>query len=699
MNNSFTKKTDKSDNYFQEIVGECEKKLEESGKSEKLLQECLRKTKLFTPADFVHLVYIEYTDNSYKVRYDNSDKELEVPKDSSSIILESVSRAQPLIANNLESSFIYNDKIDNATDRYIKDIMVVPLLMHDDSKTKVLIWSATDGSNWYQFTQKDLDYMLKYANLIKRIYKIDEHNDPDRDLKERLQSCLDRKQKLLREIEGRELYFSSIIHDIRTAMNAVIGFLDLLKFRESDPQNRKYIESALKSGEIMISLISDALDLSKITNGKMNIEKIEFSPFDELEDSVRVFANSAIKKDVCFSVYFDPNIPEKILSDPLRLKQVINNLLSNALKFVPVRKGEIELNFNYDESIDGLRIAVRDNGPGIAKEMQEKIFRPFEQETSSTARKFGGTGLGLSISMQLVVLLGGKLMLDSEPGKGSEFYFTIPCNTPIMTASSCKRGILGGERIALLMRGKCGKLLSHVSDYLLYLGEDVSLLETEAELKRSEFDTLFISEDYLDVVKETIDILTDKGKKIVILDLDNIEKNGYVREKGLIDLATPVFPQDIATLFSKKERGDKEHRTDRDKREKKITGKTVLVVDDSTINLDFMKEILKVLGLKSILATDGRKAIDIYMDSHREIDIVLMDENMDGMNGTEAIAGIREFERKKTLPPKPIIGLTGDIREDTVKKMNDAGADGVIRKPVRIDELKGVLFKYLANDR
>jgi signal transduction histidine kinase/ActR/RegA family two-component response regulator len=699
MNSSFAKNKEKSEEYFQNIVVECEKKLDEVGRSEELLGECMGKIRLFTPADFIYLIHIEYADGQYILEYDGKKKI--ISEKSSSILNESISRGHPLIANNLESSFIYSEEIDNLSDKYIKDIMVVPISSGEGNRPTSLIWIATDGGNWYQFTQKDLDFVVRYSNLIGRFSKIQKSEDDSSYQDEKLQNCLKMKQKLRDELKSRELYFSSIIHDIRTPMNAVIGFLDLLRLRESDSVNRRYIESALKSSEMMITLINDALDLSKISSGKMNIEKIEFSPIREFEDTVRIFANSAMKKSVCFSAYFDPAIPRKIVSDPTRIKQIVNNLLSNALKFVSDENGKIELRFEYDSDIDGLTVSVEDNGPGIDEKAREKIFMPFEQESESTTRKYGGTGLGLSIAMQLAVLLGGSLRLESEVGEGSRFYFTIPCNTPMMMGPSYDRESLEADNVALLRVGKCDNLIEDIESYLSYLTKNPMILSDSGLLVSEKFETLFIYIEEAVSNKEIIFDLIERGKRIVIVGCNNIAKDQCIFENKVHRLASPILPRDIChathdDIDSIRYEKDKANMQKLDMRDK-----TALVVDDSPLNLNFMKEVMKVLQMQTLLASSADEAIEIYRDRHEDIDIVFMDENMGERSGSDAISEIRKYEKSVGLSEKPIIGLTGDTREDMIQKIKDAGANSVMGKPVRLNELESLLEIHLnkTNDK
>ena len=212
-------------------------------------------------------------------------------------------------------------------------------------------------------------------------------------------------------------------HEIRTPLNAILGFVSLLKENHNEEDRIKYINIIDNSSHTLLGIINDILDMSKIESGKLTIDKIDFNPHHDFKSVAELFKAKAQEKNLEFVINIDKDIPNSLYSDSLRLKQIISNLLSNAIKFTASNK-KISLDINYKDGF--LNIGVKDEGIGISKEKQAKIFEPFSQAEGSTTRKFGGTGLGLSISMTLVKLLGGKLQIKSQLGVGSEFYFSIP---------------------------------------------------------------------------------------------------------------------------------------------------------------------------------------------------------------------------------------------------------------------------------
>ena len=241
----------------------------------------------------------------------------------------------------------------------------------------------------------------------------------------KMKEKLDLQNKQIKKaMKVKEEFLANMSHEIRTPLNAILGFVDIIYNREKDKENKKYLEIIKKSGKSLLTIINDILDFSKIESGKLKIEKIEFNPREEFGVIISLFDAKVNEKGVILNVNMN-NLDYCIISDPIRIKQVISNLISNAIKFTPAGK-KVICNINYNPHTEKLYIEVIDEGIGIKKEKLNSIFNPFSQADTSTTRKYGGTGLGLTISKNLVKLLGGRLKVESEVNKGSKFYFSIP---------------------------------------------------------------------------------------------------------------------------------------------------------------------------------------------------------------------------------------------------------------------------------
>ncbi len=252
------------------------------------------------------------------------------------------------------------------------------------------------------------EYQLKYANL--QILK-------QKERAEELQHIADKANKAKSE------FLANMSHEIRTPLNAILGFIDLLKDENQSKKSLEYINIIDESSKGLLSVIEDILDFSKIESGKLEIDKIDFNVKAEFEVIAHLFQAKCSQKNISLSVIFDKDMPKAINTDPFRVRQIIANLISNAIKFTPAQKN-IFVNFEYEDNY--LKVSVKDEGKGIAQDKLEHIFKAFSQEDSSTTREYGGTGLGLSISSELAKLLGGELKVKSKLGVGSEFYFSIP---------------------------------------------------------------------------------------------------------------------------------------------------------------------------------------------------------------------------------------------------------------------------------
>ena len=246
--------------------------------------------------------------------------------------------------------------------------------------------------------------------------------------KEKLSHQIIQTQKAMRV---KEEFLANMSHEIRTPLNAILGFVDIIYQKEKDPENIKYLSTIKKAGEQLLTIINDILDFSKIESNKLKIEHVEFNPTEEFETIVTLFESKAKEKNINLHINLS-NLKYNLISDPTRIKQIISNLISNAIKFTPPNKNVI-CNITYNSTSEKLYIEVIDEGIGIPKNKIDTIFDPFAQADTSTTRKYGGTGLGLAISKKLVELLGGKIKVDTKEGRGSRFYFSIPAKKRKLT--------------------------------------------------------------------------------------------------------------------------------------------------------------------------------------------------------------------------------------------------------------------------
>jgi len=688
-------KKELSEEEFKEIILRCEEDFLAHNTLHAIARKCEEAAREITPAK-----------ESYLLLADEEKKEFSVLTrgdvlpfyEGESLLMEAYRTKQPLLINDVTRSFLYKEEIDNFLGMEIKDLMLVPVVDEsDERKVVAILWAAIPAGSWNQYTQKDLDYMSRFAMLSKRFLIDQDPMSSESVMEMNMEECAKTCEQLRKKIEKEQHYFSSIIHDIRTPMNAVMGFLELLNLIETDEEKKEYLDTAIRSGKSMITLINDALDLAKISSGQMRVEKHPFSPLTELDDTAKLFHNTARSKGIDFRAYFDPTIPEKIVSDPHRIKQIINNLLSNAVKFTP-KGGKVTLELLYRPEIDGLQVNVIDTGVGIDPRRQKEIFTPFVQESDSTSREFGGTGLGLSISQQLAVLLGGKLQLESTPGAGSRFYFTIPCNTPEETPPSIDLEAYAGKKVRIYTSGSDTQKLEEILRYLRQSPIEIETVDSPEALKAlRERDPapLVLSKEEAVILRKNVQKLIDAGNAALIagdsfLNMD-CQFDGRVERIGAPYLPHELFGR-LSLLLDLE--ANKKRLTPTRHTIRKFQGRKVLVVDDNAINLKFMKEVLKRMDLEVLTAQSGRECLATLKE--HPADLVFMDENMPEMSGTEVIQKIRQNATSTAQgAPIPLIGLTGNADEKTREILLNAGADDVLTKPISLQKIFDVAQRYL----
>ncbi|MEA3490673.1 MAG: ATP-binding protein [Campylobacterota bacterium] len=678
---------------FKKLIAHCEKEFEEATDIDKIVLGCEEKTKDITPSKEAYLLYP--IEESYEFEIATLNRKIPMNRDKEGVISECYHTKQPLIVNDTDQSFLYQNRYDNLLGHDIKDILVVPIL--DDTPQKrvlSILWAAIPRGSWNQYTQRDIDYMARFTIFIKRFLHQKKFSPKEAERDIGSSDCMEAYDNLSAKIRREQEYFSGIIHEIRTPMNGVLGFLELLQVNEVDPKKKEYIETALKSGETMVALINDALDISKMSSGKMSVEKVEFSILEELSDAAKLFYNSARKKDIDLIAFYDPRLPKIICSDYHRIKQIMNNLLNNAIKFTP-QKGTIEIDLLYDKQRDGLTISIKDSGIGIAKDMQENIFSPYTQEKNSTSREYGGTGLGLSISQQLSVLLGGKMELESQEGRGSRFYFTIPCNTPKDTPPSIDREKI--KALSVMIYSPAGKhnTIDITKRYLRNFNliiEETKSDESIDSLANRDFDILVILKEDTISHEEYIQEILDTDKSVIVIEDGCIEEEHSWHVGNISTINAPILPHNlyntILEFITPKTTQEIESSNPEE-----LKDKSILVVDDSTVNLKFMQEVFKILNIKTVMAKSGEESVEKC--KNEKFDMIIMDKNMPGVQGEETIDMIRKMEKKRGEDATVIIGLTGDTQKRTKDEFLSSGADDVMTKPIQFNEIKAIVGRYL----
>ena len=511
------------------------------------------------------------------------------------------------------------------------------------------------------------------------------------------------------DARAKSEFLARMSHEIRTPMNGILGMSELLRDAGLNNTQRRYNDIVYSSATALLTVINDILDFSKIQAGHMTVEKVPFDLHRLCVDALTLFRLKADEKNLELLLDIRPGVPAWVMGDPTRIRQILINFLSNAVKFTD--SGEVRLRaVVYGEKI---RISIADSGPGIAPDVQARLFESFMQADPSIARHYGGTGLGLAITRQLAELMGGVVGVHSRVGSGSTFWAELPLPATAVPEPPPPAHELHGKSILVVDDNFnfCELVAEHIKNW----GMDLHIAHSGAEAlaRIREFNAGIVPFDLISIdlkmpgmngvelahalkveygaalpplllLTATTDIpqsATRRAAGIVLAQekplLANDLREAFARALGLA--APPAPSENFALPLQLPQRA-----------------LTIFIVEDNPTNQIVIQTMLQKLGHDSLIAENGLAAFNVYQIRHDEFDLILMDCEMPGISGYEATQRIRAFEAAQNLPRKPIVALTAHTLDEHVRQCREAGMDGHLAKPLSLAQLRERLQQFSA---
>jgi signal transduction histidine kinase/DNA-binding response OmpR family regulator len=575
----------------------------------------------------------------------------------------------------------------------IVSILVIPLFLQN------VFWgfvSFDDCREEREFSDDEANILrsgsLLMANALAR--------------KEMTDTLVKAREDALSSAQAKSDFLANMSHEIRTPLNAVIGMTSIGRIA-TDIERKDYCFGKIDDASThLLGVINDILDMSKIDANKFELSPTEFVFEKTLQRVTDVISFRVDEKRQKFSVRIDKAIPTTLIADDQRLAQVVTNLLGNAVKFTP-EGGSITLGANFIKEEDGIctiQIEVTDTGIGVTEEQKSRLFMSFEQAESGTSRRFGGTGLGLAISKRIVEMMGGRIFVESEPGKGSKFAFTVRVARGARERASLLAPGVNWKNIRVMavddeddvreFFAEIARRMGFACDVAGDAAEALALIE-----RNGAYDIYFIDWKMpgMNGIELTREIKRRESDDSVVILISSSDWNAIAEEGKSVGvnryLSKPIFPSSIADLLNEclgahDASGDDRADTDA------FGGRCVLLVEDVEVNREIVLSLLEPTKLEIDCAENGVEAVRMFTASPEKYDMIFMDVQMPEMDGYEATRQIRALGFPKA-GTTPIIAMTANVFREDVEKCLAAGMNGHVGKPLNFNDVLEKLREYL----